>query len=93
MSDDHRLTRMLDPQHVHGVAADSPGFAQALGEPFRERARLYACPKCGGQGLQARPPWLAHDQATWTDSGSGPYPCVRCDGKGYLMLDAPDDGG
>ena len=42
------------------------------------------CPVCDGTGLVNKPPWVAGDQHTWTTSGSGPWPCKRCQGIGTI---------
>ena len=47
------------------------------------------CPVCDGTGLVSRPPWVAGDVQTWTDSSGGPYPCKVCGGQG--ILSTPDD--
>jgi DnaJ-class molecular chaperone len=43
-----------------------------------------ACPVCNGAGTVSRPPWVAGDQMSWTDTGAKNYPCRACDGKGVL---------
>jgi len=42
------------------------------------------CPVCDGTGLVTRPPWVAGDQPTWTDSQVGPYQCRACHGAGII---------
>ena len=39
------------------------------------------CPKCNGQGMVARPPWVAGDVRQWTSNTTGPYLCNLCDGR------------
>ena len=47
------------------------------------------CPVCNGTGLVSRPPWVAGDVPSWSSTGTGPYPCRVCGGKGVLL--APDE--
>ena len=42
------------------------------------------CPVCGGHGFLNYPPGIAHNQEFFTASGSGPWPCHRCEGKGTI---------
>lgn len=44
----------------------------------------HKCPVCDGTGKVSRPPWVAGDVPTWTDSGTGPYECRACLGKGIV---------
>ena len=37
------------------------------------------CPKCNGQGMVSKPPWIAGDQNTWVSSETS-YICDVCDG-------------
>jgi hypothetical protein len=41
----------------------------------------HKCPVCDGTGLVSKPPWIAGDVNSWTDSGTAPYVCQSCDGK------------
>lgn len=45
------------------------------------------CPKCLGQRIQSRPPWLPHDVDTWGATSIVSYPCVLCDGTGIATAD------
>ena len=47
------------------------------------------CPVCNGTGLVSRPPWVAGDVTGWSSTGTGPYPCRVCGGRGVLL--APDE--
>lgn len=38
------------------------------------------CPKCQGQGVVSRPPWLPADIPVWTSHTVGPYVCDVCNG-------------
>jgi RNA polymerase subunit RPABC4/transcription elongation factor Spt4 len=38
------------------------------------------CPKCGGQGFVAKPPWVAGDQHSWPSVDTGSYSCPVCHG-------------
>lgn len=42
------------------------------------------CPKCDGQGIVSKPPWVAGDVTTWVSS-SAAYPCSACNGSGLLF--------
>jgi predicted CxxxxCH...CXXCH cytochrome family protein len=41
------------------------------------------CPKCHGQGIVSKPPWIPGEVETWTDSHTS-YKCNMCNGLGYL---------
>lgn len=43
------------------------------------------CPVCDGQGLVSRPPWIAGDVQSWSDSHTGSYECRACHGTGLLL--------
>jgi hypothetical protein len=43
------------------------------------------CPKCHGQGLVSKPPWVAGDVDQWT-SDSAVYTCDLCKGEKLLMV-------
>lgn len=38
------------------------------------------CPKCDGQGIVSKPPYIAGNQNTWTSSEIS-YTCNVCNGK------------
>lgn len=44
----------------------------------------HKCPVCLGSGLVSRPPHVAGDVATWTDSSAGPHQCKGCNGVGII---------
>ncbi len=46
------------------------------------------CPKCEGQGIVSKPPWIVGDIHTWTDS-SASHICDVCNGAKVLLV--PDD--
>ena len=50
---------------------------------------VFCCPTCHGQKTVSRPPTVAGDQLCWQDSGAGPYPCLTCDAKGYIVVGPP----
>lgn len=50
------------------------------------------CPCCAGTGRVSRPPGVAGDQMTWTDSNTGPYICQACGGGGVLYVYHKDYG-
>ncbi|MFH1527256.1 MAG: hypothetical protein ABIG69_11505 [Bacteroidota bacterium] len=37
------------------------------------------CPKCDGQGIVSKPPWIAGDQETWMDTQTS-HTCNLCNG-------------
>jgi len=41
------------------------------------------CPKCNGQGITSRPPWVPYDQNEWTSSATS-YVCNICHGAGII---------
>ena len=45
------------------------------------------CPTCKGQRTVSKPPWIAGDIDTWSDSSMRQYPCPTCNGKGYLVVE------
>ena len=46
------------------------------------------CPKCNGQGIVSKPPWIAGDQDTWSSTAAS-YPCDVCSGAKVLLV--PDN--
>ena len=46
------------------------------------------CPKCNGQGIVSRPPWVPADVLTWSSSQST-FQCDVCNGAKILYV--PDD--
>jgi hypothetical protein len=42
------------------------------------------CPKCLGQGIVARPPWVPSDVHIWTSHTAGPFVCGVCKGAKVL---------
>ena len=49
-----------------------------------EQPQPHTCPTCSGTGKVSRPPWLAGDINSWTDTGTRLYTCQSCMGKGIL---------
>ena len=43
--------------------------------------RVQLCPKCQGQGIVSRPPWVPADVTTWSAPTVAPYRCNLCDGQ------------
>jgi hypothetical protein len=41
---------------------------------------MQLCPKCNGQGIVSKPPWIAGDVNQWM-SDSAAYECDVCNGK------------
>lgn len=46
------------------------------------------CPKCQGQGVVSRPPWIPADVMQWSSSSSGPYTCDVCGGAKVFLVPA-----
>ena len=44
-----------------------------------------ACPKCNGQGIMNKPPYVAGDQQGWT-SGQMSHTCDVCNGKKIISI-------
>lgn len=44
----------------------------------------HKCPACDGHKTVSRPPWIAGDQCTWSDTSTAPYPCQTCEGTGVV---------
>lgn len=49
----------------------------------------HKCPVCDGTGLVSRPPGIAGDLDSWTDTRTGPFPCQPCNGTGVLWSSPP----
>jgi DnaJ-class molecular chaperone len=47
------------------------------------------CPKCNGQGIVSRPPWVPGDVAQWSSPATS-YPCDVC--KGLKIIYVPERG-
>jgi hypothetical protein len=43
------------------------------------------CPKCNGQGIVSRPPYVCGDIDTWV-SNSTSFTCDLCQGKKILLM-------
>lgn len=63
------------------------GLSPEGGEPEQR------CPVCDGHGFLNYPKGVARNQEFFTASGSGPWPCHRCEGKGTLALRLPSPEG
>ena len=44
----------------------------------------HKCPVCDGTGLVSRPPYVAGDVDSWTDSQTEPYQCKACGDSGII---------
>ena len=44
----------------------------------------HLCPKCNGQGIVSRPPWIAGDLDSWSTGGTSSYTCNVCNGSGLV---------
>lgn len=51
---------------------------------IKEEKTPFKCPACDGTGKVSRPPHIAGDQETWSDSSCGPYQCNACNGSGIV---------
>lgn len=49
------------------------------------------CPKCNGQGIVSRPPWVAGDVYQWSSSSTS-YPCDVCNGAKVIQTPTADQG-
>ena len=47
--------------------------------PIVTRSALQLCPKCNGQGIVSKPPWVAGDVHQWTSSATS-FVCDVCNG-------------
>lgn len=47
------------------------------------------CPKCKGQGIVSRPPWLPGDQNTWVSSDTKSHTCNLCNGTMTIEVEEP----
>lgn len=47
---------------------------------------MQICPKCQGQGIVSKPPWIAGDQTTWDDSTSTSHQCNVCKGNKIIPM-------
>lgn len=45
------------------------------------------CPKCQGQGIVSRPPWVPADQLTWCSTQTS-HVCDVCHGAKVLLVSA-----
>jgi hypothetical protein len=43
------------------------------------------CPKCNGQGIVSKPPWVAGDAQIWTGPDTT-YPCDLCYGTKVIYV-------
>lgn len=51
------------------------------------------CPKCNGQGIVSKPPWVAGDVPQWASTSTQMYTCNVCDGHKIIaigLLTLPD---
>ena len=46
---------------------------------------MQKCPKCDGQGIVSKPPWISGDQQTW-DSTSVNHQCDVCNGQKIIPM-------
>ena len=59
---------------------------QRAGGKRKMKAQL--CPKCKGQGIVSRPPWVPADVITWSSTQTT-FQCDVCNGSKILYV--PDD--
>lgn len=51
----------------------------SLHKHFVTHSAYQLCPKCNGQGIVSKPPWVAGDVDQWTSSAAS-YICDLCNG-------------
>ena len=44
------------------------------------------CPKCRGQKIVGKPPWVDGDVEVWTSGQAGGYVCPVCQGRGVIAI-------
>jgi len=66
-----RLNDMLHSLHLREV--------EILNIPVVTHSAYQLCPKCNGQGIVSKPPWVAGDVNEWTSSDAS-YICDLCNG-------------
>lgn len=54
-------------------------------EQVKNNVPMQKCPKCDGQGIVSKPPWIAGDQHTW-DSTSISHQCDVCSGQKIIPM-------
>jgi hypothetical protein len=47
---------------------------------------VHLCPKCGGQGIVTKPPWLPGDVPSWVSHTTAPYKCNLCEGRKFIEV-------
>jgi len=51
---------------------------------YSSAAEWIKCPKCDGQGIVSKPPYVAGDQNTWTDTQTI-HTCNLCNGSMVIL--------
>ncbi len=46
---------------------------------------IQLCPKCNGQGMVSKPPWVAGDVTEWVADRTE-YPCDVCHGNKIMFI-------
>ena len=55
------------------------GYASPSSSGVQNGGQWQKCPKCDGQGMVSKPPWIAGDVTEWTSTQTS-YPCDLCGG-------------
>ena len=53
--------------------------------PEEIRPKFQLCPKCNGQGIVSKPPWVAGDVTQWSSSATS-FPCNVCNGAKIIAV-------
>ena len=85
-----QLTAHLRLMHQRGdIITDSDDFATALNQidiaSESQAVPFQKCPKCDGQGIVAKPPFIAGDVHQWS-STSVTFPCDVCNGAKIISM-------
>lgn len=75
------LTKMYDGQ------SEVSGYSQ----PHEVKGySLQLCPKCNGQGIVAKPPYVPGDVSEWSATTIANYVCNVCNGVKVISIPIPD---
>lgn len=54
---------------------------ETLRKQLNDRPVFQVCPKCDGQGIVSKPPYVPGDIQSWSAANAGPYKCPVCNGN------------